>query len=112
VSVFWLDREEALRRLRRRAGYLGQARPEVKRVVLFGSLAEGKAVPGSDADILIIIEALPGEAERQLDRPLHYLPFFEGVGIAVDLFCYTPEEAERLPFVRRALGKSIVLWEK
>jgi predicted nucleotidyltransferase len=99
VKVFWLDSGEALRRLRQAAGSLLDARPEVLAVYLFGSLAEGRAVPGSDADILIVVD----RTDRPwTERPLVYAAWFENVGLPVEIFCYTVEEAGRISFARRA----------
>jgi len=106
VKVAWLDRLEALRRVHEAGRNLVMEHPEVIGVYLFGSLAEGRAVPGSDADILILL----GRSERRwIDRPLEFSPYFENVGIGVDLFCYTIEEADRIPLARRALKGGILL---
>jgi len=75
-------------------------RAEIRSIRLFGSLAEGRAVPGSDADVLILLER---SERRWIDRPLDYIGYFEGVGMPVELFCYTTEEAERTPLAARAL---------
>jgi predicted nucleotidyltransferase len=106
VKVFWLDSQEALHRLHRAAERLVADRPEVLGIYLFGSLAEGRAVPGSDADVLLLLER---SHRRWLDRPLDYGAAFEGVGLPVDLFCYTREEADRTPLPRQALIGSVVL---
>jgi len=47
-------------------------------------------------------------AERSrdwMDRPPEYLPYFRGIGLSLDLFCYTEEEIEQLPLARRALSR-------
>ena len=51
----------------------------------FGSLAEGRAVPGSDADVLVL---LSHSETRWLDRPL---------------------TAARIPLARRALERGVDL---
>ncbi len=107
VTVFWLDRDEALRRVRAAAERLGRERPEVRFVGLFGSLARGTAVPGSDADVILVVGR---SDERFIDRPLRYLPYFDDVGLGVDLFCYTPEEVPRAPLARQALAEAVPLW--
>lgn len=101
ATVFWLDREEAERRLRHAAGRLVAERPEVVAVYLFGSLATGRAVPGSDADVLVVLER---SDERWVDRSVHYAGYFEGVGMAVELFCYTEGEVARVPLAQGALA--------
>ncbi len=107
VTVFSLDREEALRRVRAAAERLGRERPEVRFVGLFGSLARGTAVPGSDADVIVVVEKTD---QPFLDRPRVYGPYFQGVGLGVDLFCYTPDEIPRTPLARRALREAVALW--
>lgn len=109
VRVFWLDREEALRRLRRGAQRLLAERAEATTVHLFGSLADGRAVPGSDADVLVVLER---SDVRWIDRPLDLLPFFEDVGLPIEVFCYTREEAGRVPLARRALERGVRLAER
>lgn len=80
--------------------------PAVQGVWLFGSLAEGRAVPGSDADVLVILSPAEG---RWFDRPLGLLPVFDDVGLPVELFCYSPEEAERVPLARHAMSHGLLL---
>ncbi len=66
---------------------MAEKHPEVVEVWLFGSVARGEAVPGSDADLFIILDdcQLPF-----LERSLAYQPEFCGIG--VDVFAYTREE--------------------
>ncbi len=106
VTVYWLDREEAERRLVQAASRLVAERPEVVAVYLFGSLATGRAVPGSDADVLIVLER---SDERWLDRSAHYVGYFADVGMPVELFCYTQEELANVPLARRALAEGKLL---
>jgi len=55
VRIIWLDCETVLGQVRRAVKEMAVAHPEIERVVLFGSLARGDAVPGSDADLLIVL---------------------------------------------------------
>lgn len=66
---------------------LAMRHPEIEEVWLFGSLARGEAVPGSDADIVIVLaeSTLPF-----LQRCAYYQPDFYGVG--VDVLAYTQAE--------------------
>ncbi len=106
VKVFWLDRDDAFERVRRAARHLVDERPDVRAVYLFGSLAEGRAVPGSDVDLLILL----GRSDRPwLERPLDFIGRFDGVGMPVELFCYTAEEAEHTPLARRAMALGVPL---
>ena len=78
---------------------------EIERAVLFGSLQRGDAVPGSDADVLLVLRTtdLPFSERAAVYRP-------EKVGIPVDLFVYTRSELDDMladdnRFVRRALAE-------
>ena len=55
VRVIWLDREAVIKKLDQAVAEMAAAHPEIERVVLFGSLARRDAVPGSDADPLIVL---------------------------------------------------------
>jgi predicted nucleotidyltransferase len=111
VTIFWLDREALLRNLREAALNIGTSRPEVQTVAVFGSAATGRAVPGSDADVLIVASE---SSARILDRPLLFSSFFENIGVGVDLFVYTANEVRRgtIPLVRHALDSGIVLFSR
>ena len=106
VTVYWLNTDEAIRRLRAAADRVIAARPEVVEIHLFGSLAEGRAVPGSDADVLVLLDR---SDRRWLDRPLDYSDEFAEIGLGVELFCYTLDELQRVPLARDARAGGIVL---
>jgi predicted nucleotidyltransferase len=91
VKIFWLNLDEVRDRLTKAAQQLAEIHPEIHEVWLFGSLARRQAVPGSDADVLLVLEEcnLPF-----LERSAHYQPEFCGVG--VDLFAYTRKELEQM----------------
>ena len=105
VKVFWLNREETTRRLQEALKALKVRHPEIERAVLFGSLQRGDAVPGSDADVLLVLRTtdLPFSERAAAYRP-------EGVGIPVDLFVYACSELDDMLaggncFVSRALAE-------
>ena len=109
VKVFWLDRPLLLQRLRNAARTLSERHPEIERIVLFGSLARGDAVPGSDADLLIVVSH---SNEAFLERTVRYRP--ADVDVGVDVGAYTREELAALlkagnSFVRQALREGVVL---
>ena len=106
MTVFWLDRETAFLTVKERAKKLFMERSDVKETYLFGSLATGKAIPGSDADILIV---LTHSDKRFMDRPMEFYQYFENMGIPVDLFCYTKEEANCIPLAQSAIKTGILL---
>lgn len=81
-------------------------RSDVVAAYLFGSLAQGRAVPGSDADVLLV---LAESEERWMDRPLRFAAWFERIGLPVELFCYTVDELTEIPLARRALESGVRL---
>ena len=112
VEVTWLDRAAVRKTVEGAVGRLVQDRPEIERVVLFGSLARGDAVPGSDVDLLVVVS----DSDRPfLDRIAMYKP--DGIPIGVDVFPYTEAELTSMledgnPLVSRALSEGIVLFER
>lgn len=109
VKVTYFDKELVWRSLRRFVSGLAEAHPEVRRVVLFGSLARGDAVPGSDVDLLLVLAA---SDEAFLDRIPRYTP--SPFPVAVEVFPYTERELEALleqgnRFIERALSEGISL---
>ncbi len=66
-------------------------RPEVQRVIWFGSRVNGRPMPGSDVDLLIVLAA---SDLTWRDRISEYLPGAFPVGL--DLFPYTESELARL----------------
>ena len=109
VRVFWLDRPQVLERLRAVAERLQQNHPEIEQVILFGSVARGDAVPGSDADLLLVLKecGIPF-----LERGVRYR--ITDTGIDVDLVVYTRRELdamleEKNAFVTQALREGMVL---
>ena len=69
----------------------------------------GNYGPGSDADLLVILEA---DARRFVDRIPELLEHFSGLGIAVDVFPYTVAEIQAMQdegFIRTVLAERLVL---
>src|SRR2546425_2338065 len=61
----------------------------IRKMVLFGSRATGKARPDSDVDLIVVSESF--ERKNAVDRA--YLMRLEwDLDYAVDFLCYTPEE--------------------
>jgi hypothetical protein len=79
--------------------HLAEIYPEIEEVWLFGSLARGDAVPGSDADLFIIL----GDSQIPfLNRSVRYQPDFCGVG--ADVLAYTRAELAAM----QAEGKTML----
>lgn len=93
VRVFRLNRDAILTALEAAARHLVAVRPEVREIRLFGSMVTGRAGPGSDADILIV---LTESRVPFLDRIPEYARLLEGAGIGSDIFPYTEAELARL----------------
>ena len=109
VKVFWLDRNLLKSRIRQAARNLSRRHEEVVQVVLFGSVASGRAVPSSDADILVVVR----DSETPLlDRAALYRDYFTDIGVGVDLFVYTRKEISdgSIPVAAAALRTGIELY--
>lgn len=109
VRVFYLNRPKTIQRLRQAIARLRSQHPEIERAVLFGSLCRGDAVPGSDADVLLVLResALPFR-----ERSVYFTP--QNIGIGIDIFAYTRSELDAMytaknTFVRRALREGMDL---
>jgi len=107
VKTFWLNREYVNRQLKRAVDTL-RSDPNVVKIVLFGSFTEDRAVPGSDVDILIVLQP---DTRRFIDRIQDYLDAFSGLGIAVDVFPYTVDELDN-SLAQTALRTGRVLFER
>jgi predicted nucleotidyltransferase len=84
-------------------------RPEVKRVVLIGSLARGDWSARSDADVVVVVA---GSTEPGPFRGAGYVPR-TSVGAPVDVLVYT--EAEAAGWSPRFAGevqRGIVLYDR
>ncbi len=82
----------------------------VEKIILFGSMSEGKIHKRSDIDIIIIKKS----SKRFLDR---LDEFYKKIKprCAIDFIVYTPEELNKLKlknsFIRQALKKGKILYE-
>ena len=113
VGATYLDKEGRIEQLRQAAMRARKRAPEIKRVILFGSLASGIPSPRSDADLLIVVESSPHRHSR--DRIPDALHALRPLPCAVDLYVLTSEEVERFqrdgsPLLRIALtnGKDLL----
>ena len=110
VRVRSLNRDAVLATLRELFAQLGQERPEVLEVRLYGSLARGTRNPHADADVLVVLDSSDVPFRDRLPR---YKPL--GSPVPMDLLACTRAELERElavgnRFVRRMLDGSIVLY--
>ena len=109
VKVFWLDRNLLKSRITNAVRKLSREHEEVTRVVLFGSVAADRALPSSDADILVVVRDC---ATPLLDRAALFRDYFSAIGVGVDLFVYTQQEISsgNIPVAVTALRTGIVLY--
>ena len=112
VQVTWLDRPAVLEATRKAVNELAENQPEIQKVILFGSMARGDAVPGSDVDLLVVVT----ESDRSfLDRIARYRP--SGIPVGVDVFPYTQQEFDKMleegnGFIRQALAEGMLLFDR
>ena len=111
ADVAYLDGAAAIERLRALTQTLLANQPGVQAVYLFGSLAQNRHLPGSDADLLIV---LAQDERRFVDRIPEFLRAFLDAPLAVDVFPLTVQELnakqrEGNAFVQQALQEGILL---
>lgn len=112
VKITYFDEAAVWQALRDFVSSLVECHPEVQKIVLFGSLARGDCVPGSDVDLLLVIATSDAPFPRRI---ADYTPASFPVG--VDLFPYTGEELTKMmtegnSFLQRALREGIVIFER
>jgi predicted nucleotidyltransferase len=107
VKIFWLDQERLRAELYRIAQEVGRGDKNVMKILLFGSLAENRAVPGSDADILIILKRTTEPFFKRIEA---WAAKFS-VDFPIELFPYTEEELHT-PLVQEAMKQGITLFER
>lgn len=86
------------------------SKPQVHRIILFGSYATGRADLFTDLDLLVIMDS-------DLDFITRTAQLYAdiSVGVDLDLLVYTPQEFARLsarPFLRNIVEKGKVLYAK
>ena len=112
VTVIYLDRDEVIEKTRAAVGALACERAEIERVVLFGSMARGDAVPGSDVDLLMVLSE---SRFPFLDRSVEYKP--SGIPVAVDVFAYTEDEIQKMTrdghmLLKQALSEGMTVYDR
>lgn len=107
VKVFWLDQENLLREIRKVARQVAEKDENILRIIVFGSLAEKRAVPGSDADILIIVKKDDKPFMERIPEWLEAL----ALDFPVEVFPYTEKELSS-PIVSEAMRTGITLFER
>jgi len=91
VKVTFTNRKQILTALKKLIQEWAQKHPELEQVILFGSYARGDYFPGSDVDVLLILE--------KSDQPfLKRIPTFlpAEFPVDIDVFPYTRDEVQRM----------------
>jgi len=107
VRIFWLNYYEIIENLKIKVQKLADYH-EILEVWLFGSFAHIRAVPGSDLDLLFVIDK---SDIRMIDRIERYQDLFADIGIGVDIFPYTQSESGST-FVQNAKKSGICVYQK
>ena len=112
VKVTYFDKAVVWKALRELAANLASDHPEIVKIAVFGSLARDEAVPGSDVDLLLILDKtdLPLPDRFNAYRPARF-------PVGVEIFAYTEDEARQMleeenAFLKRALREAITLYER
>jgi predicted nucleotidyltransferase len=104
-----LDHEAVMAALDRYAKEELAVRPEVREVILIGSLARGDWSARSDADVVVLVDRADGPGPF---RGSDYVPR-RSVGVPVDVFVYTPRERQSwAPRFRQAVEQGRRLYER
>jgi predicted nucleotidyltransferase len=106
VGFRTLDHAGVMRRLRAYAVRELGSRPEVREVILIGSLARGDWSARSDADVVVVVD----DTDRPFaQRAPEYVPGSHP-GIPVDIFVYTHRERETWrPRFRAEVERGVIL---
>jgi predicted nucleotidyltransferase len=91
VKVTFTNREQIFKALENLIQEWTQQHPELEQVILFGSFARGDYFPGSDIDVLLVLEK---SDQPLLNRIRKFLPSHFPVDI--DVFPYTRDEIQRM----------------
>lgn len=91
VQIFSLNLSQVRTCLEQKVKQMGEKHPEVEEVWLFGSMARGDAVPGSDADLMVLLSQT---TLRFIERSSVYPIGFCGIG--TDVLVYTRAEMKQM----------------
>lgn len=107
VKAIYLDRELLLKKLNEIARESAKKFPQIKKIILFGSLAKNEETGLSDVDLFILVE--DGES-NPLKRLKRYFDFFaDRLDIALDMIVANVSEFD---YYKEMLKNCIVLYDK
>jgi len=110
------DKDGIIQSLKECASEAIEGSEDIRKIILFGSMARGDYGLYSDADVLIILNE--SKYGRYFERIPEFLDYFLDSKVPVDIFPYTVDEIERMrkrgnALITRALREGVVLagWE-
>jgi predicted nucleotidyltransferase len=90
AEVTFIDYDETIRRLRKAVAEAKAVRPEILKVLLFGSFVQGTWTADSDADLFVVVR-------KELSDSFSRSPYMIfSPGICIDSIVYSETEFERL----------------
>ncbi len=98
AEVRFIDHEQGLNELRQAVAEAKARRPEIAKVLLFGSLVQGTWTADSDADLMVVVRR---DFPNFLDRGQYQI---YSKSIPTDSLVYSETEFERSPKIFRQRG--------
>ena len=102
----FLNKKQVLKKLSELASLIITKDNSIRKIILFGSIANDTYTTTSDADLLIILK---DSNLRMIDRIPDLLLHFVNAPVPVDVFPYTENEIKHIPFAQKALREGIDL---
>src|SRR5438128_2636989 len=90
AGATYLDRDARIRELRAMVDRAAERIPEIRRVILFGSMVAGIPTPRSDADILVQVATRRHVNPR--NRAADIMRALRPIAFPIDIFVYTTDE--------------------
>ncbi len=112
AKISYFNKDKVSRALESYVARLAKRHREVEKVLVFGSFARGECVPGSDIDLLLILQESNAPI---LDRIPKYMP--DSFPVGVDVFPYTKHEITDMvrrgnAFITKALQEGVVIFDR
>ncbi len=107
AKAIYLDRELLIIRLKSVAQEAGSIYPEIKKIILFGSLSKGEETGLSDIDLFLLVDS---KEKNPIERTRPYFFFFSGkFDIGIDVLTATDREFDEF---KEMLKGAVVLYER
>lgn len=111
VQVSSINYKALLKKLQRICGTIKKMDSAVRKILLFGSFAQGNYTPESDIDLLLIIENTDVPFLFRRDK---YIEFYVSIPFDINMLVYTQKEIDKLikennEFISEVLTDSVDL---